>query len=148
MKHYSFISEADQINLENPSENNGFEPLIKSKADIPLSNDQAEKLVTVAKIRQIEAKTKELEAKAKAVEAESQMGGVDGGIDPMTGLPMDPNAQMGGIDPMTGLPMSGPGAGGIDPMTGMPMGGGGGVYTAVGRAYKLKEIFEIGRAHV
>ena len=68
MKHYSFVTEADQINLENPTENNGFEPLIKSKADIPLSNEQAEKMVTVAKIREIEAKTRQLEAKAKATE--------------------------------------------------------------------------------
>ena len=181
MKHYSFISEADQINLENPSENNGFEPLIKSKADIPLSNDQAEKLETIAKIRQIEAKTKELEAKAKATEMQAGMGGEGGGIDPATGMPMDPNG--GGIDPMTGMPMgaggmgapggidpatgmpmdpsggmgsdplqglgdkSAPpdptgGMGSIDPMTGMPMPGGGGVYTAIGRAYKLKDIFE------
>lgn len=178
MKKYSFISEADQINLENPSENNGFEPLIKSKADIPLSNDQAEKLETIAKIRQIEAKTKELEAKAKAVEM--QGGGEGGGIDPATGMPMDPNGggidpmtgmpigaggMPGGIDPMTGMPMdpnaaggqdplqglgdksappdpTGGMGGGIDPMTGMPAPGVGGVYTAIGRAYKLKDIFE------
>ena len=189
MKHYSFISEADQINLENPTENNGFEPLIKSKADIPLSNEQAEKMVTVAKIREIEAKTKQLEAQAKATEQQAAMGDPNaaGGIDPMTGMPMgggavDPATGMpmpgGGIDPMTGMPMSpggDPGAGGIDPMTGMPMGNdplqglgdkstppdpmggmggmdpmtgmpmpgaGGAVYTAIGRAYKLKDIFE------
>ena len=176
MKHYSFISEADQINLENPPENNGFEPLIKSKADIPLSNDQAEKLETIAKIRQIEAKTKELEAKAKAVEMQGGGGEIDpatgmpmdqgGGIDPMTGMPMGGAGGMGGgIDPMTGMPMdpnagmgqdplqglgdksappdpSGGMGGGVDPMTGMPMPGGGAVYTAIGRAYKLKDIFE------
>ena len=109
MKSYSFVSEADQINLENPSGNDGFEPLIKSKADIPLSNDQAQKMETVAKIRQIEAKTKEIEAKAKQLE-------------------------MQGGDPSMG--------GGIDPMTGMPMPGAGGSYSAVGRAYKLKQIFD------
>ena len=32
--------------------------------------------------------------------------------------------------------------GGVDPMTGMPMPGGGAVYTAIGREYKLKDIFE------
>ena len=175
MKHYSFISEADQINLENPPENNGFEPLIKSKADIPLSNDMADRLVTVAKIRQIEAKTRELDAKAKAAEAQVGQMEDQGVIDPMTGMPMDPNAQ-GAVDPMTGMPMGGaidpmtgmpmdPNAqgndplqglgdksappdptggmgGAIDPMTGMPMPGGGTVYTAIGRAYKLKEIFD------
>lgn len=191
MKKYSFVTEADQINLENPTENNGFEPLIKSKADIPLSNEQAEKMVTVAKIREIEAKTRQLEAQAKATEQQAEMGGdpnAAGGIDPMTGMPMDPNAAggidpatgmpmggAGGIDPMTGMPMGGGaggdidpmtgmptggdplqglgdksappdpmgGMGGMDPMTGMPMPGGGGpVYTAIGRAYKLKDIFE------
>ena len=195
MKYYSFITEADQINLENPTENNGFEPLIKSKADIPLSNEQAEKMVTVAKIREIEAKTREIEAKAKAAEQQAEMGGdpnAAGGIDPMTGMPMDPNAAGGGVDPMTGMPMAGGatgggpidpmtgmpmgsagggvdpmtgmptqedplqglgdkstppdpmgGMGGMDPMTGMPMPGAGGpVYTAIGRAYKLKDIFE------
>jgi hypothetical protein len=66
----------------------------------------------------------------------------------MTGMPMDPNVQQGN-DPLQGLgdksspsdPMGG--MGGIDPMTGMPMpGAGGAVYTAIGRAYKLKQIFE------
>ena len=177
MKHYSFVTEADQINLENPTENNGFEPLIKSKADIPLSNEQAEKMVTVAKIREIEAKTRQLEAQAKATEQQAEMGGdpnaAGGEIDPMTGMPMgggaggiDPATGMpmpgGGIDPMTGMPTgeeggdplqglgdkSSPpdpmgGMGGMDPMTGMPMpGGGGAVYTAIGRAFKLKDVFE------
>jgi len=168
MKPYSFLIEADQINLDNPSENNGFEPLIKSKADIPLSTDQAKKMEIVAKIRQIEAKTKELEASAKAKEAEGMMDPNGMGIDPMTGMPMDPSMQMNGaIDPMTGMPMPGNGAqdpnadplaglgdksampdpmgglgGGIDPMTGMPMPGTGSTYTAIGRAYKLKNIFD------
>ena len=165
MKHYSFILEADQINLENPSENNGFEPLIKSKADIPLSTDQAKKMEIVAKIREIEAKTKEHEAKARQLDNGGNMG-VDAGIDPMTGMPIDPmtgmpqQMGMGGIDPMTGMPMdqsqqsdplqglgdkSAPMSsigGGVDPMTGMPTPDTGPVYTAIGRAYKLKDIFE------
>lgn len=190
MKHYSFLFEADQINLENPSGNNGFEPLIKSKADIPASLEQAKKMEIIAKVREIEAKTKEAEAKAKSLEAQSMGGGIDpntgmpmdpnmgGGIDPNTGMPMDPNA--GGIDPNTGMPMNPNMGGGIDPNTGMPMdpnqqqndplfglgdksappdpngGMGGGMdpmtgmpmdqpttqYTAIGRAYKLKQLFE------
>ncbi len=164
-----------------PPQEDTFEPLIKSKADIPLSADQAKKMETVAKIRQIEAKTKEIEAKAKQLEnggMDPNMGG--GAIDPMTGMPMgggqiDPNTGMpiggGQIDPMTGMPMGG---GQIDPNTGMPMDpsqndpllglgdksavGGGGmmggmdpmsgmpagpttVFTAIGRAYKLKQVF-------
>jgi len=193
MRKYSFLFEADQVNLENPSDNNGFEPLIKSKADIPLSLDQAKKMEIVAKIREIEAKTKESEAKAQQLQAGGDgMDGGDpsmgGGIDPATGMPMDPS--MGGaggmpggqIDPNTGMPMDPSMGGGIDPMTGMPMDpnqqqndplmglgdksappdpmggmGGGGMdpmtgmpspsgpttaYTAIGRAYKLKQIFE------
>ena len=165
-----------------PQQEDTFEPLIKSKADIPLSNEQAKKMETVAKIRQIEAKTKEIEAKANQLAnggMDPSMGG--GQIDPMTGMPMgggqvDPNTGMpmgGGIDPMTGMPVGG---GQIDPNTGMPMdpsqndpllglgdksavGGGGGmggmgmdpmggmgagpttVFTAIGRAYKLKQVF-------
>ena len=183
--------EADQINLENPSDNNGFEPLIKSKADIPLSEEQAKKMEIVAKIRQIEAKTKESEAKAAQLQAQAGMGGGDpsmgGGIDPNTGMPMDPSmgggaGGMPGMDPNTGMPMDpSMGGGQIDPNTGMPMdpnqqqddpllglgdksappdpmgGMGGGmdpmtgmptppqpstVYTAIGRAYKLKQIFD------
>lgn len=96
------------------------------------------------------------------------MPGGGGQIDPNTGMPMDPMAQQGAVDPMTGQPMDpnaqqnndplkglgdrsappdamgGMGGGGIDPMTGQPMPGGDNgaePFTALGRAFKLKEIF-------
>ena len=125
MKHHTFLYEDQMMptdptmdpNAGMPQQEDTFEPLIKSKADIPLSNEQAKKMETVAKIRQIEAKTKEIEAKANQLAnggMDPSMGG--GQIDPMTGMPMGG----GQVDPNTGMPMGG----GIDPMTGMPVGGG------------------------
>lgn len=150
-----------------------FEPLIKGPQDIPHSREKAEVMKIAAQIREIEAKTKETLNKANNPDM-----GMDGGVDPMTGQPMDPSMG-GGIDPNTGMPMGGGGQ--IDPNTGMPMdssqqgndplqglgdasapqdpmGGMGGVdpmtgmpmdpsqqktFTAVGRAYKLKKIYDI-----
>ena len=142
-----------------------FEPLIKGPQDVPHSKEKAEVMKIAAQIREIEAKTKETLNKAN----NPDMGMDNSGIDPMTGMPMDPNAQMGGagqIDPMTGMPMDpsaqqndplqglgdasapqdpmGMGMGGIDPMTGMPMDPSQQkTFTAVGRAYKLKKIYDI-----
>ena len=142
-----------------------FEPLIKSAKDIPHSKDRAEVLKIAAQIRNIEAKTKETLAKAEQV-PDDMMGddmSQGGMIDPSTGMPMDPS-QMGGIDPNTGMPLdmnnqeddplkglgdnSAPQnplamGGGIDPMTGMPTNDAPVAYTALGRSFKLKKIYEI-----
>lgn len=142
-----------------------FEPLIKSAADAPHSKEKADILKTVAQIRQIEAQTKETLARAAQPPADAMMDDGSGQqIDPMTGQPIDPSMMNGQIDPMTGMPMSGdpqtqdngplaglgdgsapadPMGGQIDPMTGMPMGGVQKTFTAVGRAYKLKKIYDI-----
>lgn len=161
---------------QQPSEAESFEPLIKNASDIPHSKDNAEKLLITAKIREIEARTKETLAKAEQPPMDPSMGGgmdpsmMGGGIDPATGMPIQPGGQ---IDPMTGQPldpnaqqqndplkglgdasapqdpmgMMGMGMGGqIDPMTGMPMGDPNEppkTFTAVGRAFKLKKIYEI-----
>lgn len=160
---------------EQQSAADSFEPLIKSAADIPHSKEKADTMLIAAKIREIEAKTKETLAKAEQQSAEdpNAMGSMDpnmmgGGIDPNTGMPMQPGGQ---IDPMTGMPLD-PNAqqqddplkglgdasapqdpnsmlgmgGGIDPMTGMPTGDPNEpskTFTAVGRAFKLKKIYEI-----
>lgn len=148
------------------SEVDNFEPLIKGPKDIPFSKDKAETLKIAAQIRNIEAKTKETLAKAAAPQDDaSMMGGeIDpttglpmdqngGMIDPNTGMPIDPNAQSQEPDPLKGLgdasapqdPMSMMG-GAIDPMTGMPIGDPNEppkTFTAVGRAFKLKKIYEI-----
>lgn len=150
-----------------------FEPLIKSIKDVPHSKEKADTLLVAAKIREIEAKTKETLAKANNPDMmggdpsmmDPNMGG--GQIDPATGMPMDPN--MGAqIDPMTGQPVdpnvmgqqqdNGPlkglgdatapqdpmgGMGAVDPMTGMPTNEPSKSFTAVGRAYKLKKIYDI-----
>lgn len=75
-----------------------------------------------------------------------------GQIDPMTGAPIDPNSQQNN-DPLMGLgdasapqdPMAMGGMGAIDPMTGMPIPdqGPSKTFTAIGRAYKLKKIYDI-----
>lgn len=143
-----------------------FEPLIKSAADAPHSKEKADILKTVAQIRQIEAQTKETLAKASQPDMTdpSMAGGAEGQqIDPATGMPMDPSMMGGQVDPMTGMPMgsqqqdAGPlvglgdasspqdamGGGQVDPMTGMPLPGSQKSFTAVGRAYKLKKIYDI-----
>ena len=83
-----------------------------------------------------------------------------GAIDPMTGMPMDggmpPGQDPNQNDPLRGLGDRSAGAndmgggmmggmgGGIDPMTGQPLPGGDSSmpFTAIGRAYKLKELFK------
>ena len=157
---------------QNQEEEDAFEPLIKSIDDVPHSEDRANTLKIAAQIRNIEAKTKETLAKTKQIEnppaGEEAMTDPNGGagIDPNTGMPMDPNMQ---IDPMTGQPLnpgmmqqqpqdddplrglgdatapqSPMGMGAVDPMTGMPTGDGTTKsFTAVGRAYKLKKIYDI-----
>ncbi len=156
---------------QNQEEEDTFEPLIKSIDDVPHSEDRANTLKIAAQIRNIEAKTKETLAKTKQIEnppADEQAMDPNGGaIDPNTGMPMDPNMQ---IDPMTGQPINPAmmqqqpqqdedplrglgdaiapqnpmGMGAVDPMTGMPTGDGTTKsFTAVGRAYKLKKIYDI-----
>lgn len=195
-KKYSFFVESDMMdqmndpafdpnasaqsqdpNFEQQSktDDDSFEPLIKSAKDIPHSEERANTLKIVAQIKNIEAKTKETLAKAKQLEQpqmdpnsgemDSAMGGQ---IDPNTGMPIDPSMMGGQIDPMTGQPMdpnlqqkddplrglgdstapqdSSMGMGAVDPMTGMPTGDpneASKTFTAVGRAYKLKKIYEI-----
>lgn len=156
-----------------PSAADSFEPLIKSINDVPHSKEKADTLLIAAKIREIEAKTKETLAKAEQPQMDPNMGmdpAMGGQIDPNTGMPMDPSMMGGQIDPMTGQPMdpnaqqqndplkglgdsTAPqdpnammGMGMIDPMTGMPTGDPNEppkTFTAVGRAYKLKKIYEI-----
>lgn len=180
----SLLFEADEMMQQDPNQmmmdpnaqqpqQDTFEPLIKSAADIPLSKDGVERLKVAAQIRQIEAKTKEIEAKTQQAQMagdpsgmgqDPSMGG--GQIDPVTGMPMDPMAQQGAIDPNTGMPLDPTAMGGgqdpNDPLAGLgdrsagassmgggmmdPMGGGIGgqqaqPFTAIGRAYKLKELF-------
>ena len=162
---------------QSKTDDDSFEPLIKSAKDIPHSEERANTLKIVAQIKNIEAKTKETLAKAKQLEQPkmdpngSEMDPAMGGqIDPNTGMPIDPSMIGGQIDPMTGQPLnpnsqqendplrglgdstapqdsnSMMGMGAIDPMTGMPSGDPNETsktFTAVGRAYKLKKIYEI-----
>lgn len=158
--------------VQNDQPEQSFEPLIKSAADIPHSRDRAEVLKIAAQIREIEAKTKETLAKAEQPQMDPNMTATDpsmgdGQIDPATGMPIDSN--MGAqIDPMTGQPIMDPnmtvqqqndplkglgdasapqdsmgGMGAVDPMTGQPTNEPSKTFTAVGRAYKLKNIYQI-----
>ena len=168
-------SQDPNFEQQSKTDDDSFEPLIKSAKDIPHSEERANTLKIVAQIKNIEAKTKETLAKAKQLEQpqmdpnsgemDSAMGGQ---IDPNTGMPIDPSMMGGQIDPMTGQPMdpnlqqkddplrglgdstapqdSSMGMGAVDPMTGMPTGDpneASKTFTAVGRAYKLKKIYEI-----
>jgi len=117
MNHYSFLLEDQQVPMNDPAidpnamlQQGGdpsadFQPLIKGPEDIPHSREKAEVMKIAAQIREIEAKTKETLNKANNPDMAA------GGIDPMTGMPMDPSQQKS--------------------------------FTAVGRAYKLKKIYDI-----
>lgn len=124
-----------------------------------------------AKTKETLAKAKQLEQPKMDPNSEGMVDSAMGGqIDPNTGMPLDPSMMGGQIDPMTGQPLdpnsqqkddplrglgdstapqdsnSMMGMGSVDPVTGMPAGDPNEVsktFTAVGRAYKLKNIYEI-----
>lgn len=121
-----------------------------------------------AKTKETLAKAKQLEQPQMDPNDGEMDPALGGQIDPNTGMPIDPSMMGGQIDPMTGQPLdsnsdqendplrglgdstapqdSMMGMGAVDPMTGMPTGDpneASKTFTAVGRAYKMKKIYEI-----